>query len=102
MRSVHGLAPWLGYNTLLYWAPSAPCAQSPRTPCQPSDPPLCPATQVKCNPDVAVLSTLAALGAGFDCASEAEIRAVSGAADPLLGTDQLLKLVKIGPLVGWR
>ena len=43
------------------------------------------APQVKCNPDVAVLSTLAALGAGFDCASEAEIRAVSEAqqlADP--------------------
>lgn len=31
---------------------------------------------VKCNPDVAVLSCLAALGAGFDCASEAEVRAV--------------------------
>ena len=43
------------------------------------------APQVKCNPDVAVLSTLAALGAGFDCASEAEIRAVREAqqlADP--------------------
>lgn len=31
---------------------------------------------VKANPDAALLSTLAALGAGFDCASEAEIRAV--------------------------
>lgn len=31
---------------------------------------------VKCNPDVGVLATLAALGAGFDCASEAEIRVV--------------------------
>ncbi|KAL4419048.1 hypothetical protein ABPG77_011030 [Micractinium sp. CCAP 211/92] len=32
---------------------------------------------VKCNPDVGLLATLAALGAGFDCASEAEMRAVS-------------------------
>jgi ornithine decarboxylase len=31
---------------------------------------------VKCNPDVGVLATLAALGCGFDCASEAEMRAV--------------------------
>ena len=33
---------------------------------------------VKCNPDLAVLATLAALGAGFDCASEAEVRAARG------------------------
>lgn len=32
---------------------------------------------VRCNPDPALLGTLAALGCGFDCASEAEIRAVS-------------------------
>ncbi|GJM99414.1 hypothetical protein PR202_ga16509 [Eleusine coracana subsp. coracana] len=31
---------------------------------------------VKCNPDPAVLGALAALGAGFDCASRAEIEAV--------------------------
>ncbi|XP_058090864.1 ornithine decarboxylase 1B, chloroplastic-like [Magnolia sinica] len=31
---------------------------------------------VKCNPEPALLSTLAALGAGFDCASRAEIEAV--------------------------
>jgi len=36
---------------------------------------------VKCNPDVGVLATLAALGAGFDCASEAEIRAVGRASE---------------------
>ncbi|PSC69452.1 ornithine decarboxylase [Micractinium conductrix] len=37
---------------------------------------------VKCNPDLAVLATLAALGAGFDCASEAEVRAVSALGVP--------------------
>ena len=31
---------------------------------------------VKCSPDPALLSTLAALGAGFDCASKAEIAQV--------------------------
>ncbi|BAS87736.1 Os04g0136500 [Oryza sativa Japonica Group] len=31
---------------------------------------------VKCNPDTALLGALAALGAGFDCASRAEIEAV--------------------------
>jgi diaminopimelate decarboxylase len=31
---------------------------------------------VKCSPDPALLSTLAALGAGFDCASKAEISQV--------------------------
>ena len=40
---------------------------------------------VKCNPDTAMLATLAALGAGFDCASEAEIRAVGCAAMPWAG-----------------
>ncbi|XP_058098387.1 ornithine decarboxylase-like [Magnolia sinica] len=33
---------------------------------------------VKCNPEPALLSALAALGAGFDCASRAEIDAVLG------------------------
>ena len=33
---------------------------------------------VKCNPDLAILAALAALGAGFDCASEAELAAVLG------------------------
>jgi ornithine decarboxylase len=36
-----------------------------------------PHYSVRCNPDPALLGTLAALGCGFDCASEAEIRAVS-------------------------
>jgi ornithine decarboxylase len=31
---------------------------------------------VKCNPDPVLLTTLAALGAGFDCASKAEIAQV--------------------------
>lgn len=35
---------------------------------------------VKCNPDPQLVHTLAQLGAGFDCASMAEIRAVLGAA----------------------
>lgn len=35
---------------------------------------------VKCNPDAQLVHTLAKLGAGFDCASQAEIRAVLGAA----------------------
>lgn len=34
---------------------------------------------VKCNPDAQLVHTLARLGAGFDCASKAEIRAVLGA-----------------------
>ena len=32
-----------------------------------------PCYAVKCNPDEGLLSVLAAMGAGFDCASEAEI-----------------------------
>uniref|UniRef100_A0A0E0B5Z0 ornithine decarboxylase n=1 Tax=Oryza glumipatula TaxID=40148 RepID=A0A0E0B5Z0_9ORYZ len=35
-----------------------------------------PCYAVKCNPDGAMLAALAALGAGFDCASRAEIEAV--------------------------
>lgn len=35
-----------------------------------------PCYAVKCNPDEGLLATLAALGAGFDCASEAEMAAV--------------------------
>ncbi|RLN34492.1 ornithine decarboxylase-like [Panicum miliaceum] len=35
-----------------------------------------PCYAVKCNPDPALLGALAALGAGFDCASRAEIEAV--------------------------
>ncbi|CAL5082630.1 unnamed protein product [Urochloa decumbens] len=35
-----------------------------------------PCYAVKCNPDSALLGALAALGAGFDCASRAEIEAV--------------------------
>jgi ornithine decarboxylase len=35
-----------------------------------------PCYAVKCNPDEGLLATLAALGAGFDCASEAELAAV--------------------------
>jgi ornithine decarboxylase len=35
-----------------------------------------PCYAVKCNPDEGLLAALAALGAGFDCASEAEIRSV--------------------------
>lgn len=35
-----------------------------------------PCYAVKCNPDEGLLSVLAALGAGFDCASEAEIQQV--------------------------
>jgi ornithine decarboxylase len=35
-----------------------------------------PCYAVKCNPDPALLGVLAALGAGFDCASRAEIEAV--------------------------
>ena len=31
---------------------------------------------VKCNPDIGILRTLAALGAGFDCASRSELEAV--------------------------
>jgi len=31
---------------------------------------------VKCNPDVGILSTLAALGTGFDCASQVELQSV--------------------------
>lgn len=36
-----------------------------------------PCYAVKCNPDQGLLAVLAAMGAGFDCASEAEIQAVS-------------------------
>ena len=39
-----------------------------------------PCYAVKCNPDEGLLSVLAAMGAGFDCASEAEISQVRGAA----------------------
>eukprot|EP00887_Chlorella_sp_A99_P008014 scaffold12.g8014.t1 len=39
-------------------------------------PRVAPFYAVKCNPDAGVLATLAALGAGFDCASQAEISAV--------------------------
>ena len=35
-----------------------------------------PCYAVKCNPDEGLLSVLAAMGAGFDCASEAEIAQV--------------------------
>ena len=35
-----------------------------------------PCYAVKCNPEPALLSALAALGAGFDCASRREIEAV--------------------------
>lgn len=38
-----------------------------------------PCYAVKCNPDEGLLAVLAAMGAGFDCASEAEIQAVSSA-----------------------
>lgn len=37
-----------------------------------------PCYAVKCNPDEGLLSVLAAMGAGFDCASEAEISQVRG------------------------
>lgn len=36
-------------------------------------PRVTPFYAVKCNNDEAILSTLAALGAGFDCASNAEV-----------------------------
>uniref|UniRef100_A0A182QNA9 ornithine decarboxylase n=1 Tax=Anopheles farauti TaxID=69004 RepID=A0A182QNA9_9DIPT len=39
-------------------------------------PRVVPYYAVKCNDDPAILATLAALGTGFDCASEAEIRAI--------------------------
>lgn len=41
-------------------------------------PRVTPHYAVKCNPDTAVLSLLAKLGAGFDCASKAEIEQVLG------------------------
>lgn len=41
-------------------------------------PMFCPFYAVKCNPDRHLLAVLAALGAGFDCASPAEIEAVFG------------------------
>ena len=37
-------------------------------------PRVTPFYAVKCNNDEAILSALAALGAGFDCASDAEVR----------------------------
>ena len=37
-------------------------------------PRVTPFYAVKCNNDEAILSTLAALGAGFDCASDAEVK----------------------------
>uniref|UniRef100_A0A182MYL5 ornithine decarboxylase n=1 Tax=Anopheles dirus TaxID=7168 RepID=A0A182MYL5_9DIPT len=39
-------------------------------------PRVVPFYAVKCNDDPAILATLAALGTGFDCASEAEIRTI--------------------------
>jgi ornithine decarboxylase len=39
-------------------------------------PRVVPFYAVKCNDDMAVLRTLAELGAGFDCASKAELRRV--------------------------
>uniref|UniRef100_A0A182Y1R4 ornithine decarboxylase n=1 Tax=Anopheles stephensi TaxID=30069 RepID=A0A182Y1R4_ANOST len=41
-------------------------------------PRVTPFYAVKCNDDPAILATLAALGTGFDCASEAEIRTMLG------------------------
>jgi ornithine decarboxylase len=43
-----------------------------------TDPPV-PSAAVKCNGDPALLSVLAALGSGFDCASVAEMKAVAAA-----------------------
>ena len=45
-------------------------------------PRVTPFDAVKCNPDPAVLATLAALGAGFDCASAAELDLVLGLGVP--------------------
>lgn len=40
-------------------------------------PRVTPFYAVKCNNDPALLATMAALGAGFDCASDAEVRTFS-------------------------
>lgn len=38
---------------------------------------ICSSTAVKCNDDKLLVSMLAALGTGFDCASKAEIQLVT-------------------------
>jgi ornithine decarboxylase len=47
-----------------------------------SMPRVCPHFAVKCLPDRGVISTLAALGAGFDCASAGEVELVRGLGVP--------------------